>query len=1055
MGTSTALKYRAFLSYAHADRWWGERIHRWLERFTIDADLVGRPTPHGPVPRSLRPIFRDREDFSAGQLLSDATLAALDASAALIVLCSNVAATRPAVNEEVRLFRLHHPDRPVIPLVIGGVYPENLPLALRYSVLRDGTLGDQPDAILGPDLRGDGDGWSLGLAKLVAGLIGVSTDEIVRRAERERRRRIRKWIAGLVGVMAALLCLTAWAEFNRWDAIAQRGAADEQRRIAIENEARAVGQRDRALIVQSRFLVGLANQSFLSSDYVTAGLLALEALPSLPSASEDQQPDRPFLPKAELTLFAALALQQERAVLMGHSTSLTDVDVSPDGEIVATSGNDGTVRLWSKVGIALGSPIMSAAVPANCVAFSKDGTRIIGGYKDGTIVIFDRKTLSVAKFSVSDADVFDIKPGLDNDSIVVAALSTVGQVKVVTLSDGAVTRSLKVPVDNIYAVDLSPDGKSIATGGKDRTAKIVDLETGEVRQILNSHTGAVTKIVYSRDGQLLLSTSVDGTAIVWDARNGEKLKSLGEMGGPVLDAAFIANGRGAATVSSDNTIRIWNIDTARAVMELRGHCPAGSMEPPYTTNVPPVLTRGCRTVAIAINPLSNELITAASDGTARIWSLGQSHTLGILEGKPKFLESAEFSPDGSRVAASSPTHGLWLWDTTNHKIVIHLPDISTEIHAQSFTASSGLVVGKKTGEVVWLDSSSGSEFRRFEGLPGPIRSAVADAAGRWIGAVANTGGVAVWDAATGQRIFMLESASEQEGGNMAFSSDGNKFAYSTPKGGVHIHSTVDGAQLAMLRGDGFKDITFALNDRRLVTGSDDGIARLWRADTGEFVAELAKEQDARPALTVRRHRMNERSQTEHLVRMLSLSPGPAKRAVSSTGRLVLTVSRTDRVDVWDANTGTFLHGFASPGSHKIWDARLMNAETRIVAARADGSVIIWDLKSGEAVGFYMPSPKDAVALALNRTDETVFVGSWDDAARILDAFATTRDIVRFARRALPRCLTEDQLEQSFLDRAVPIWCAGDQERGAKWPVGAARQRPIGEDFDSKIRIRPK
>lgn len=102
MSTLVDLKYRAFLSYAHADVRWGKWLHGQLEGYRIENDLVGRETTMGPMPKSLRPIFRDREDFAGGHSLTAATLAALDQSAALIVLCSPIAATRPAVNEEVR-----------------------------------------------------------------------------------------------------------------------------------------------------------------------------------------------------------------------------------------------------------------------------------------------------------------------------------------------------------------------------------------------------------------------------------------------------------------------------------------------------------------------------------------------------------------------------------------------------------------------------------------------------------------------------------------------------------------------------------------------------------------------------------------------------------------------------------------------------------------------------------------------------------------------------------------------------------------------------------------
>jgi hypothetical protein len=76
---TVSLKYRAFLSYSHRDTAWAKWLHARLEGFRIDADLIGRQTPIGPVPKTLRPIFRDREDFSGGHTLTEATVMALDA----------------------------------------------------------------------------------------------------------------------------------------------------------------------------------------------------------------------------------------------------------------------------------------------------------------------------------------------------------------------------------------------------------------------------------------------------------------------------------------------------------------------------------------------------------------------------------------------------------------------------------------------------------------------------------------------------------------------------------------------------------------------------------------------------------------------------------------------------------------------------------------------------------------------------------------------------------------------------------------------------------------
>jgi len=119
MAEPTALKYRAFISYSHADTAWAKWLHRALESFRIDKDLVGRETATSTIPKALRPIFRDRDDFTAGHTLTGQTLAALDASHALIVICSRSAAKSAYVNEEIRLFKTRHPERPIIPAHCG------------------------------------------------------------------------------------------------------------------------------------------------------------------------------------------------------------------------------------------------------------------------------------------------------------------------------------------------------------------------------------------------------------------------------------------------------------------------------------------------------------------------------------------------------------------------------------------------------------------------------------------------------------------------------------------------------------------------------------------------------------------------------------------------------------------------------------------------------------------------------------------------------------------------------------------------------------------------
>lgn len=189
-------KYRAFLSYSHADTAAAKRVHGRLESFHIDKDLVGRETPAGPIPETLRPIFRDRHEFGAGGSLAEQTAAALESSAALIVLASPHAARSKYVNEELRQFKSRHPERPVIPLIVegepGDPEKECFPPALRFAVAPDGAITDKTVDVLAADLREQGDGMELALSKVVARLLGLAPDEVYRRADRERRRQRRR-----------------------------------------------------------------------------------------------------------------------------------------------------------------------------------------------------------------------------------------------------------------------------------------------------------------------------------------------------------------------------------------------------------------------------------------------------------------------------------------------------------------------------------------------------------------------------------------------------------------------------------------------------------------------------------------------------------------------------------------------------------------------------------------------------------------------------------------------------------------------------------------------
>jgi tetratricopeptide (TPR) repeat protein len=234
MADPIALKYRAFISYSHADTNWAKWLHGALEGFTIDKDLVGRDTPSGTIPKTLRPIFRDREDFTAGHSLRELTLAALDSSNALIVICSPASAKSHYVNEEIRLFKWGHHKRPIVPLIVDGKpgdqAVECFPPALRFKIDGEGRITNEPMEVLAADAREEGDGKQLALAKVVAGLLDVSSDDIFRRAERARRRQGR--LRSMIGLV--IVCLAAGGGFLAWQSRQQQQTIAEVEAIVAK-----------------------------------------------------------------------------------------------------------------------------------------------------------------------------------------------------------------------------------------------------------------------------------------------------------------------------------------------------------------------------------------------------------------------------------------------------------------------------------------------------------------------------------------------------------------------------------------------------------------------------------------------------------------------------------------------------------------------------------------------------------------------------------------------------------------------------------------------------
>ncbi|MDD3447362.1 MAG: toll/interleukin-1 receptor domain-containing protein, partial [Zavarzinia sp.] len=212
-GSMRIRSYAAFISYSHADEAFAGKLHRFVETWRTPRRLTGGEGRDGAVPARLFPVFRDREELPTSADLGAVIRTALENSRYLVVLCSPRAAASVWVDQEILEFKRLHGEGRIIAAILEGEPDQCFPPALRRRIGDDGILTDTPTEPIAADFRAGKDGWRLGTLKVLAGLLGVNLDDLVRRENRRRRQR-RMLLAASAATVVVALALGAQAWFH-------------------------------------------------------------------------------------------------------------------------------------------------------------------------------------------------------------------------------------------------------------------------------------------------------------------------------------------------------------------------------------------------------------------------------------------------------------------------------------------------------------------------------------------------------------------------------------------------------------------------------------------------------------------------------------------------------------------------------------------------------------------------------------------------------------------------------------------------------------------------
>ena len=317
--------------------------------------------------------------------------------------------------------------------------------------------------------------------------------------------------------------------------------------------------------------------------------------------------------------------------------------------------------------------------------------------------------------------------------------------------------------------------------------------------------------------------------------------------------------------------------------------------------------------SVAVGPGGTFVVSAASDGTSRVWDAGSGVEIAELRGHERYVRDATFARDGRTVATASDDGTVRLWQVPVDAVLRPDSDIAFGAFDRDGRRA---VTATADGTIELWDAATGRRTARFR-VPGATRIAAAPDAGR-VAIVEASGRVRARDPASPDRPVVLASAADEVAA-LDYSPDARSVALATGRGVIRVLDA-SGRVLREFRHpelEPLDGVAFSPDGRSIaVTSAAANAVVVFDARSGRQIRRIVSTDDA---LTT-----------------VAFSPDGEQ----------LIAGTPDGASIWDASTGRLRLRLRGHGQ-VVQTATFSAGGDLVATASFDGEVRVWDAVSGD------------------------------------------------------------------------------------------------------------